>query len=114
MNWLLAGILFGFKEEIETGHAALKELIARKYMEALNAGEVWAVRLGLKNRFGWVSADSSATPPELRADKDGIAINVSFVAPPQKQLPEPVGPPPIDVTPPADVYANQPPDPSLK
>src|SRR5262245_14666125 len=47
-----------FKAELETGNVTLKELIARKFVEALEAGESWAIRLGLKNKYRWSIGDN--------------------------------------------------------
>jgi hypothetical protein len=42
-----------FMPELEAGWASLKSLIGRRYMESLNAGQVWAIRAGLRHFYGW-------------------------------------------------------------
>ena len=42
-----------FKPELEAGWASLKGLIGRRYIESLNAGQVWAIQAGLRQFYGW-------------------------------------------------------------
>jgi hypothetical protein len=42
-----------FKRELAAGGAMLKELAASKYFQALEAGESWAIRMAMRNRFNW-------------------------------------------------------------
>jgi hypothetical protein len=79
-----------FKAELETGQIALRELVSRKYIEAITAGEAWAVKLGLRNCYRWAISDGPL-PPEQVADDTDFAINVSFVAPTPKGLPDGAG-----------------------
>jgi hypothetical protein len=48
-----------FRRELAEGGARLKQLISSKYYEALREGRDWAIRAGLKNRFGWSMASSA-------------------------------------------------------
>jgi hypothetical protein len=92
-----------FKRELAAGSAMLKELVTAKYYEALERGESWAIRTGLKNRLGWhIGFDGVAPAAEMLAAPDQN-IQVTFVVPSRK-------PEPIDVSPPA---ASGPPDYSL-
>ena len=84
-----------FKTELQTGNIALKELIARKFVDALEAGESWAIRLGLKNKMKWSIGDNTALPPEMLNEGDGTPeMRITFVVPSRKEKP-PV-PPIID------------------
>jgi hypothetical protein len=89
-----------FKSELETGAARLKELISRKYLEAVERGESWAIKLGLRNKYRWAISDGPL-PPELPADDAGIGLNISFVMPSggKDAGAETLGSPPIDVRP---------------
>src|SRR5262245_66684404 len=40
-----------FRRELAAGGAELKRLAATKYYEALKAGESWAIRMAMRNRF---------------------------------------------------------------
>jgi hypothetical protein len=40
-----------FRRELAAGGAMLKRLAASKYFQALEAGEAWAVRMAMRNRF---------------------------------------------------------------
>jgi hypothetical protein len=73
----------------------LKELAASKYFQALEAGESWAIRMAMRNRFNWVTEGSQLLPPDHlgQADGEGIALQINFVSPSKK-------PEPLDVTPP--------------
>jgi hypothetical protein len=82
-----------FKRELAEGGARLKQLISSKYYEALHEGRDWAIRAGLKNRFGWVF-EGQQPPPVLDAVEGTPSINVTFHLPSRKgELP------PLDVTP---------------
>jgi hypothetical protein len=91
-----------FKRELAEGGARLKQLISSKYYEALHDGRDWAIRAGLKNRFGWVF-EGQQPPPVLDAVEGTPSINVTFHLPSRKGEP----PPPLDVTPQAP---QRPPD----
>src|SRR5262245_11753270 len=75
-----------FKTELETGNATLKELIARKFVEALEAGEAWAIRLGLKNKHRWAIGDSSVLP-ELIEGNGPDEMRITFAAPSRQDDP---------------------------
>jgi hypothetical protein len=84
-----------FKAELQTGNVTLKELIARKYVDALEAGEAWAIRLGLKNKYRWSIGDNAALPPEMINEGDGTPeMQITFVVPSRKEEPIDVTPPP--------------------
>ena len=91
-----------FRRELAAGGAMLKQLAASKYFQALEAGESWAVRMAMRNRFGWVVEGSAPVPAEvLSAPVDEPTLRVCFVLPTPKES-EP--PPIIDAVPqePAD------------
>src|SRR5262245_28990346 len=95
-----------FKAELETGNVALKELIARKFVDALEAGESWATRLGLKNKYRWSIADNGALPAELLSEgnSEPSEMRITFVMPSRRE------PEPLDLTPTPSPYANAEPD----
>ena len=71
-----------FRRELAAGGAMLKQLAASKYFQALEAGESWAVRMAMRNRFGWVVEGSAPVPAEvLSAPVDEPTLRVSFVLP---------------------------------
>jgi hypothetical protein len=83
-----------FRRELEVGSVALKQLIASKYFEALDAGEAWAIRLGMKNKYNWC-IEGSAPPAAEVLGRDGEpSIQIQFLAPIRKEEPPPV----VDVT----------------
>jgi hypothetical protein len=90
-----------FKRELSEGGARVKALIGQKYVEAVQRGESWALRLGMRNRYHWVFEASQALPVDDDVALTVKDINVRFVLPPPRTE-EPA--PPIDVTPsgPAD------------
>jgi hypothetical protein len=95
-----------FKRELAAGGAMLKELAASKYFQALKAGESWAIRMAMRNRFNWVTEGSQLLPPDAigQGSEEGIALQINFVSPTKK-------PEPVDITPPSpDPYAKQAPD----
>jgi hypothetical protein len=98
-----------FKDEMQQGGANLKGTIATQYAKALEAGKEFAVRLGLRNKFGWVNEGSQPPPALLIENNTGTEeIQIRFFPGPGNK------PEPVDITPPApDPYANQQPDPSL-
>jgi hypothetical protein len=51
-----------FAEELKAGRTMLKDVVAKKYFQALNAGEAWAIKLGLRNVHGWISEGSQPLP----------------------------------------------------
>jgi hypothetical protein len=84
-----------FKAELETGNVTLKELIARKFVDALEAGEGWAIRLGLKNKMKWAIGDNATLPPEMLFEGTGEPeMRINFVLPSRKEEP-----PVVDVSP---------------
>jgi hypothetical protein len=96
-----------FRKELSRSSAALKELVASKYFEALERGEQWAVRAGLRQRFNWVFEGSQPLPPEPISNfASDDMIKIQFVYPTAK-------PEPVDITPPAppaNPYSNAAPD----
>jgi hypothetical protein len=93
-----------FQRELKEGQARLKSLLTTKYYQHLAQGREWAIRAGLRNRFGW-TFEGTPPAPVLEAS-DGIpAMQINFVLPSRKEGPPA---PPIDVTP--DPYAGQPAD----
>jgi hypothetical protein len=101
-----------FKAELETGNIALKELIARKFVDALE--ESWAIRLGLKNKMKWSITDHGALPPETLEGDGTPEIQITFVTPSAKQAPIVDAEPsayPSDAKPDSDRPALEPPRP---
>jgi hypothetical protein len=91
-----------FRAELETGNVTLKELIARKFVDALEHGEAWAIRLGLKNKHRWAIGDNATLPPEMLAEGDGAPeILINFVTPSRKEEP-------VNITPPSPYQDAQP------
>jgi hypothetical protein len=73
--------------------AALKELIANKYFQKLEAGADWAIRAGLRQRFGWTFEGSQPPLPEVMGSfADSPEIKIVFHPGP--------GRPEFDITPP--------------
>jgi len=95
-----------FKKELSRSSAALKELVASKYFEALERGDQWAVRAGLRQRFNWVFEGSQPLPPEaIGSFADTPEIKIVFYPGPGK--------PEFDLTPPKpspNPYSNAAPD----
>ena len=85
-----------FAEELKAGRTMLKDVVAKKYFQALNAGESWAIKLGLRNVHGWISEGSQPLPVN---DNDVAMvvqnIGVRFILP-DKRPEEPA--PIVDVT----------------
>jgi hypothetical protein len=94
-----------FKKELEAARTQLKELVARKFLAALEDGAPWAIRLSLRNVYSWAMEGSQ--PLQLAEDNSLLVsgLNVRFVLP-DKRPEEPA--PIVDVTP--SPYANQPAD----
>jgi hypothetical protein len=65
-----------FRPELEAGWATLKSLVTRRYIEALNAGQVWAIQAGLRQLFGWRNSGHiiplEAAPAAAQEDDDRI------------------------------------------
>jgi hypothetical protein len=93
-----------FARELAAGSAMLKELVTTKYYEALERGESWAIRTGLKNRMGWAIGFEGAALPTEHAATEAQNIQVTFVVPGRK--PQPL----IDASPNANPYQGQQPD----
>jgi hypothetical protein len=98
-----------FKKELAHSAAALKELIANKYFEKLEAGVDWAIRAGLRQRFGWTFEGSQPPLPDV--------ISGSFADTPEIKIVFHPGPgqPEFDITPPKPApqpnpYSNAAPD----
>jgi hypothetical protein len=85
-----------FKKELEAARTQLKELVARKFLKALEDGAPWAIRLSLRNVYSWAMEGSQ--PLQLAEDNSLLVsgLNVRFVLP-DKRPEEPA--PPIDVSP---------------
>ena len=86
-----------FKRELAAGGAELKKLAASGYFKALEAGEPWAIRMAMRNRFGWVTEGSTPVPVEILGQPSDEMMTINFVVP-SKREPAPM---PLDVTPPA-------------
>jgi hypothetical protein len=73
-----------FAAELANGKARLKQLIATKYLERLNAGDAWAIQFGFRHIFGWQENENDVTVavngPDAN-DKSGPMLQVSFVTP---------------------------------
>lgn len=63
-----------FKDELEAGWASLQSLVGRRYIESLNAGQVWAIRAGLRQFYGWKNSGGiipiETATPEAGQDDD--------------------------------------------
>src|SRR5215472_4123742 len=70
-----------FRRELAEGGAQLKALIASKYHTALVEGRDWAVRMGLRNKFGWLNEGSTQLPVENLDLDDNRNIQIQFVMP---------------------------------
>jgi hypothetical protein len=70
-----------FKRELTDGKARLKSIIARRFYEALERGDSWAIQLGLRTQFGW--RPDALMPPDP-GDGPRSSIRVEFVAPDPK------------------------------
>jgi hypothetical protein len=97
-----------FRRELEEGPPLLKQLIAEKYMAHLREGREYAVRLGLKNRYGW-STEGAPPPPSVLGivHDEQPTMRIEFVAP--RKAPESESPPPV-----IDAVPSGPADYSLK
>jgi hypothetical protein len=86
-----------FKRELAEGGIQLKHLVASKYFEALEEGRDWAIRLGMRNRFGWINEGAVPLPPPTDAPDapENNVIQIEFVVPTRRKE----EPPPIDATP---------------
>jgi hypothetical protein len=97
-----------FKHELANGGARVKALIGQKFVEAVQRGEPWALRLGMRNRYGWVGAEGNQPLPEIMGSfADSPEIKITFVPGPGK--------PEFDITPPKPApqpnpYSNAAPD----
>jgi hypothetical protein len=67
-----------FKRELTDGKARLKSIIARRFYEALERGDSWAIQLGLRTQFGW--RPDGLLPPDP-GEGQGPSIRVTFVRP---------------------------------
>jgi len=83
-----------FKTELLEGPPKLKGLITSKYYQALGAGEPWAIKLGLRNRFRW-ALESGGEPDNAPVSGEIPSLNVVFVVPGAKGEPPPL----VDVSP---------------
>jgi hypothetical protein len=99
--------LKAFRAELAEGYSRVKGLIAGKFIEHLREGREYAVRAGLRNRFGFIF-EGQQVPPQLLIDGNSGTeeVRITFVSPTRKE--------PIDITSPApSPYAGQPADPTL-
>jgi hypothetical protein len=76
-----------FKRELTDGKARLKSIIARRFYEALERGDSWAIQLGLRTQFGWRpdGLGGFIAPPDP-GDGPRSTIRVEFVRPDPKML----------------------------
>jgi hypothetical protein len=88
-----------FKRELAAGGAMLKRLAASKYFEASRDGEAWAVRMAMRNRFGWVVEGSTPVPAETLGPAPDQNIQITFVVPSKQQEPVEISPPAASGTP---------------
>jgi hypothetical protein len=94
-----------FRHELDIGSVTLKELIASKFVAALERNEPWAVKWGLRNRYHWVGEGSATVPVEVGEPSDMPNIQVTFVVP--ERQPEAAL---IDATPDTNPYQGAEPD----
>jgi hypothetical protein len=88
-----------FKRELTVGGAALKQLIASKYYQALEGGESWAVRMGMRNKYNWIVEGAATVAPEVfGVPLKNETLQISFVLPSKKPEDQPQ-PPIIDASP---------------
>jgi hypothetical protein len=77
-----------FRRELAEGGARLKQLISSKYYDALREGRDWAIRAGLRNRFGWTFEGPSPPDPDVIGAIEGDQqIQITFVVPSRKEKP---------------------------
>ena len=88
-----------FRHELDGGMAILHFQIVRKFRDAIEAGQPWALMMALRNlpRFRWDRYDSKGMP--FVAGDEEKTIEVQFVLPSAKPQDQPK-PPAVDVTPP--------------
>jgi hypothetical protein len=84
-----------FRKELREGGPKLKSLISSRYYQALAEGRDWAIRAGLKNRFGWVFEGQPAPSPAQLAEGETPPLQVTFVLPSGRNMDAQ----PVDVTP---------------
>jgi hypothetical protein len=106
-----------FRREMAEGPPTLRWLIAKKYLEHLEEGREYAVRLGLKNKHGWATEGSAPPSAYVLDTGQDQKMQVTFVVPsgrPPETNPLPV----IDAVPtgPADysLPAIEPPRPRVR
>jgi hypothetical protein len=98
-----------FRCELADGSAKVKALIGQKYVEAVQRGEQWAIKLGMRNRYGWSFEGGQPLPVEdFGASVSDDTIKITFVTPEKRE--------PIDLNPHPDPqpnpYQNAAPDPT--
>jgi hypothetical protein len=96
-----------FKRELADGGAKVKALIGQKFVEAVQRGEQWAIKLGMRNRYGWVGAEGSQPLPidDFGASVSDDMIRIKFIMPDKQPV--------VDIKPPApqpSPYEGQAPD----
>jgi hypothetical protein len=52
-----------FRPELEAGWASLKSLVGRRYIKSLKDGQAWAIRIGLRQFYGWKSSGNVVVVP---------------------------------------------------
>ena len=62
-----------FSFELDTGWTQIKSLGGRRYLEALNRGERWAIEINLNHHWGWKSDQ-----PHVEVINNTANINVDY------------------------------------
>jgi hypothetical protein len=101
-----------FKRELADGSAKVKALIGERFMQAVDRGEPWALRLGMRNRYGWVGAEGNQPLPveDFSSFASDDLIKIKFVYPTDEPEPVDITPPPKPVPPATNPYSNAAPD----
>jgi hypothetical protein len=106
-----------FKRELADGGAKVKALIGGRFMQAVDRGEPWALRLGMRNRYGWVGAEGNQPLPEIMGSfADSPEIKIVFHPGPGRpeldlSASKPTPPNPYDGAPPTTAPQIEPPRP---
>jgi hypothetical protein len=94
-----------FAAELEQARAKLKALVSSGFHAALAKHEPWALRLAMKNVYGWSLETGTLVPALEDEGQQQRRIKVEFVVPDPKPLPPPR---PIDVVPEAKPNYSRP------
>jgi hypothetical protein len=96
-----------FRYELQNGSAHLHALVASKLQKAIDEEKPWAIMMAARNlpQYRWDRSgrDGLVLPPP---GEGGQNIEITFITPAAKGAQAA----PVDVTPPSDVYVNQPAD----